>query len=175
MAQVKEVLTGEGQVFKMAVQVGNKDEVLHYGDLTGILKSRLAVDLLWIDATGDNPIADDVIGVINQTANQSQGVRLVFVADPRCMEKIQVVITKLMDATSVLAAYKDKQLMMYFPKDDSMGQRQQYSSAVCRKVIMLSPSHMKNSLPYMVSHIGWTPAVVTHVVGLLDLLTTVFT
>ena len=56
----KAVMTGEGKVFKVSVHIGDKDEHLHYGDVTGIMKSRPTVDLIWIEVSGADPLTSEV-------------------------------------------------------------------------------------------------------------------
>ena len=69
------IMNAMGRVEKVQIDVGDKKELFHWGDVSQIMKTRRMVDLVWLELKEENSgMDDDAIAVISQGARQPGGV-----------------------------------------------------------------------------------------------------
>ena len=141
-----------------------------WGPARGLLKSRSVVDVVLVEVSNVNePLSEETVGLVAHAAKQRLGVRLILWGSPEVMASLEAgQLAKLTEGGSCLTGYKMKKMTVYLPKEEPLGARSAGALNVERLVILLSPSPMRSCLTYMVSHIGWCPALVAHLVWCLD-------
>ena len=165
------IMNAQGRVEKVQIDVGDKKELFHWGDVAAIMKARRVVDVLWLEFREEaGAVDDDVIAVVSTGARQPGGLRVIAYGPTDVMQKLcEGAMGKLFDAAGPLAGYKVKQLAVFLPKDPLFGDRQPGFLEVMRTVVLISPTTIKPSMQCVRGLIPWSPAVLVYLVALLDL------
>jgi hypothetical protein len=161
-----------GTAHSVEIRLGEQTEKVLWGDLKAILDSRGLTDVVLIEVShaGRDPLSDDILlGALGKLSSQKNGVKVVIWGSVEAVARMQETsVKRLLTAPSPMQAYRVRQLTVYMPKEPSMGGGATGVQSVSRTCLILSPGPLRPSQPYIVSHIGWTPAIMTFCVGLMD-------
>jgi hypothetical protein len=171
VASAGRMMDKQGMIYKVQVDVGDKKENLHWGDVSALVRTRRIVDLIYIDVKdGHNAMDDDVIAAISNGAKQETGIRVLLVGPRKDVEYLLTgAFAKLSEASAPLGGYRLRKVALFLPRDDVLGAREAGYSGVERLAALFSPTPLKTCTPYVVSLMPWTPVIVAHLVQVFDL------
>ena len=82
----------------------------------------------------------------------------------------QFLLSGMMAVGGPLQGYKTRTITVHLSKDDPLPYRVAHCGNVTRMVLLLSPSGFKKGMDYMVTQGTWSPSLIVHLVGLMDIL-----
>ena len=169
---VTKVMAAEGALHKVKMETGGKEEYIHWGEVGVLLKARPLVDAVVVEVMeGPNTISEDVIAAIAKGAQRDSGVRVVVLGPLTVMQQQleSGPLSKLLEGHAALGGYKKRVVHIYHSKDDFMGAKLPGYHTFMRMAVLLSPGNIKPGPGFIVSHVGWSAVVYSHLLGLLDL------
>ena len=169
-AEASPVMTQQGEVLSVDVELGDRTDRLLCGQLGPILNSRSQVNLLYLEVTPGEQLQGDVLGAIQVGLKQKSGVRLIYWGSEQAItEQLAGPLGKLLQEGQALCGYKTRKIQVFLPKDEPLGDRQQWGQNVNRVALLISPSTFKNSMTYITSHVPWTPSILSHLIKIMDI------
>ena len=86
-------------------------------------------------------------------------------------------LLKLIEASNPLFNCKTKEVTAYLPNDEAGGPRAKVHTMAVRSVLLLAPAsaNLRPLAPLMLSHVGWRPTLIGHLLASVDLAGGVFT
>ena len=119
----------------------------------------------------DTPWTSELADVVKHCQRQKQGMRMIIWGATEAIQKVhQFLLSEMMTVGGPLQGYKTRLLYLFMSKDDPLPYRAGYSGNVTRSVLLLSPSGFKKGMDYMVTQGTWTPSIIVHLIGLLDII-----
>ena len=166
VAASQAVLTQQGKVVPVEVEIGEWREKLHVGKLGPLLNTRSVVSLIYLELKekADGPIGGDVLAAIGHLAMKKGGVRLIVWGTKFVMEKARAQLLAMQEGGGPLSGYQEKEILVFLPNESCYGSRTHGYANVDRHVLILGPSTMKQCLGYVVSHLPWGPSLVDHLI-----------
>ena len=69
----------------------------------------------------------------------------------------------------LLQGFRSRVIYVFMPKNDPLPFRVYWSTNVNRQILLLCPRMFKQGPDYVISHVGWIPAMVEYVIRLMDM------
>ena len=177
--EAEQLETKEGAVMSVDVQVGRATAKLMWGDVVPVLRTRSQTEVLLFEINNENqPLSSEAIAAIGIAGRQKTGVRIIVWGPPAVVEALKKgVLLKLMEASNPLYNYKTKEVIACVPQDEAGGPRPKGYTMCFRTVLLLAPgaANLRPIPPILVSHVGWRPTLIGHLLASLDLAGGVFT
>ena len=170
-AEATPVMTQQGEVLSVDVELGDRTDRLLCGQIGPILNTRSQVNLVYVEVKTGEVLQGDVLGAIQVGLKQKTGVRLIYWGSEEAIsEQMAGPLGKLLQEGQALYGYKCRKVHIFLPKDDPLGEKEQYNQNVHRVVLLISPPPFRNSMNYVVSHVQWSPTILSHLIKCMDII-----
>ena len=118
----------------------------------------------------DKPWTEDLSDVVKHCQRQKQGMRMIIWGTTEAIQKVnRELLSEMLCVGGPLQGYKTRVISVFLSKDDPLPFRAGYSANVTRSVLLLSPTGFKKGMDYMVTQCSWSPSLIVHLIGLLDI------
>ena len=171
-AEASPVMTQLGEVMSIEVGLGERKDRLLCGPLGPILKSRSQVNVMYMEVTPGQQMKGDVWGAIQVGLQQQSGVRLIYWGSEQAIdEQLAGPLGRLMQEGQALGGYKTRMVNVHLYSDEPLGGKELHCKNVDRVALLLSPTPFRNTFTYVVSHLSWTPTILTHLLRCMEITT----
>lgn len=113
----------------------------------------------------------EVLAAVRKGAKQTRTTfSMIFYGHPPSV--MSVVLHQLRPMTlggGELTGYSTRDVHIFLPKDDPLGPREQGDNNVNRLATIFSNKAIRPSHSFVISHIPWSPVIVKHLLGLLEI------
>ena len=137
-----------------------------------ILASRTEATVVLAEVgVAEDPWTAELTAVVTHCHRQKQGLRMAIWGTTEAIHKVnQFLLSGMMAVGGPLQGYKTRTVTVHLSKDDPLPYRVAHCGNVTRMVLLLSPSGFKKGMDYMVTQGSWSPSLIVHLVGLMDIL-----